>query len=307
MDWRRIRRLRALLCRESQVVAHTHLTSANIVGALAAARSGTAVVASLHNTEPIGGKRARTKQWLEHRVLERMTAGIVAVGESVASAHRSHLRGVEIDVLPNAVSIPAPMSDDRRQRIRQRLTGSDRPIVLAIGRLTDQKAHHILIEAFRSVSERTEPILLIAGEGPLRPRLEDLIRSTGQEERIRLLGERGDIVDLLAASDLVVSASLWEGLPVAILEAMAAARPIVTTDVGEIPKVLGEQAGVLVPAGAIGQLASAVSALLDNRSHREELGAQALQVVLERHSAAAWANRLRQIYVRAAASTPANR
>lgn len=152
--------------------------------------------------------------------------------------------------IPYGIEIP-PRKRDVVSSLRDRLQlPPDRFIWVAVGSLTRPKAFHDLITAFTRVVEKGErTMLIIAGEGEERPRLEKLISDLGMEELIRLSGIRMDVADLLAASDAFVLSSHREGNPLALLEAMAACLPAVVTRVGMVPTMAvdGETAIIVEP------------------------------------------------------------
>jgi glycosyltransferase involved in cell wall biosynthesis len=138
---------------------------------------------------------------------------------------------------------------------------SRRPLILAAGRLAPQKGFATLIEAARRWGDLSPaPLLAIAGSGPLRTELTAAAAPLG--DAVRFLGHRGDMAALLAAADLFVLPSLWEGQPLVLQEALCAARPIVATRTGGIPDLTGEDGALLIPAGDPAELAAAVRRVL---------------------------------------------
>jgi glycosyltransferase involved in cell wall biosynthesis len=138
---------------------------------------------------------------------------------------------------------------------------SRRPLILAAGRLASQKGFATLIEAARRWGDLSPaPLLAIAGSGPLRAELTAAAAPLG--DAVRFLGHREDMAALLAAADLFVLPSLWEGQPLVLQEALCAARPIVATRTGGIPDLTGEDGALLIPAGDPAELAAAVRRVL---------------------------------------------
>jgi len=138
---------------------------------------------------------------------------------------------------------------------------SRRPLILAAGRLAPQKGFATLIEAARRWGDLSPaPLLAIAGSGPLRAELTTAAAPLG--DAVRFLGHRDDIAVLLAAADLFVLPSLWEGQPLVLQEALYAARPIVATRTGGIPDLTGEDGALLIPVGDPAELAAAVRRVL---------------------------------------------
>jgi glycosyltransferase involved in cell wall biosynthesis len=138
---------------------------------------------------------------------------------------------------------------------------SRRPLILAAGRLAPQKGFATLIEAARRWGDLSPvPLLAIAGSGPLHAELIAAAAPLG--DAVRFLGHRDDIAALLAAADLFVLPSLWEGQPLVLQEALCAARPIVATRTGGVPDLTGEDGALLIPAGDPAELAAAVRRVL---------------------------------------------
>ncbi|UCF88775.1 MAG: glycosyltransferase [bacterium] len=167
--------------------------------------------------------------------------------------------------IPYGIEIPARFEGDRTA-LRTRLAlPTDRYVWIAVGSLTKQKAFGDLVEAFSTVVKRDKnPLLLIAGEGEDRPRLEGMVRDKGLTEEVRLLGLRQDVPDLMAASDAFVLSSHWEGGPLVVLEAMAASLPVVATMVGTVATMTGNgKTAILVEPRRPERLAQAMSDLME--------------------------------------------
>jgi glycosyltransferase involved in cell wall biosynthesis len=148
--------------------------------------------------------------------------------------------------------------------------GTALPAVLCVARLVPAKGHRVLIDAAALLRGRGRPCtVVLAGDGPERDQLEEAAR--GRDVDVRFLGSRADVRGLLAGADVVVLPSITEGLSNAVMEAMAAARPIVATAVGGTPELL-EDRGLLVPAADPEALAAAIDRLLGDREQATALG-----------------------------------
>ena len=173
-----------------------------------------------------------------------------------------------------APPLPLPLPEGRREAARAALLGPkdapDRPIVLAVGRLVPQKNFHLLFDAASGWRGKDEPLVLVAGDGPERELLR--ARITSEKLPVRLLGQRSDIPDLLAAADVVVISSRWEARSLVAQEALRAGVPLVATAVGGLPELVGD-AAVLVPPGDRSALSEAVSGLLADPVGRADLAA----------------------------------
>ncbi len=301
-DPKRFWRLASFLRRERGDALHTHLTHANILGAVLGRLIGIPVVATLHSTSIEPRHDHPALRWLETLALRYGVQCIVAVGHQVAEAHRSRLRGKPIEVVPNAVSLPPGISAAERLALRREMIGDPaRPLLISVGRLALPKGYPDLLTAFAALRQ-THPsaALVIVGEGHLRDELAAQIAALKLEGHAILLGARSDVPRLLAASDLYVSASHWEGLSVAVLEAMAAGLPVIATSVGDVPRVVVSGAGVVVPPKEPAALAEAARALLNDPAQRQSLGAAAKAHVTHNHSPAVWLDRHLRLYQEAA-------
>jgi len=179
----------------------------------------------------------------------------VACGPGVAAALAEH-GCTPFATVPNAVG-PAPPPAGRAELGLEPGTR----LVLAVGRLVEQKNHELAIRAIAGVPDA---VLAIAGDGPLRPRLERLAADMGVDDRVRFLGVRPDARALMGAADAIVLSSHWEGLPLSALEALASGTPLVATDVRGLRElVVDDQDALLVPEEPEA-LAAALRRVLDD-------------------------------------------
>ncbi len=207
------------------------------------------------------------------RILRRTSGAVVAVSE--ATADRLTAAGLDRPVvIRNAVFPGTPVFG--RAEIRASLGVPSRtPVALCLARLEPQKRHDVLLDAWASVDG--DAVLWLAGDGSLRPELERRAAALGR--RVEFLGTRADVPDLLAAADVTVLTSDWEGLPLAVLESMAAGRPVVATDVGGIGGVLAGGGGIVVPPADPAATAAALGRLLFDPAARETAAAEGIRVV----------------------------
>jgi glycosyltransferase involved in cell wall biosynthesis len=202
---------------------------------------------------------------IKQRLLARFVDRYVAVSHAVAAQLSGKFRvpREKIRVVSNGTVIP-PRS------ARSSSTPRGRVQVLTTCRLHPQKGLDTLLHA---VSRVPDAVLLIAGDGPERQRLQDLARRLCIADRVRFLGFRNDVSRLLDACDLFVLPSLYEGLPLALLEAMAHEKPIVATAVAGNEEALADGAGILVPPRDPDALAAAITALASDPGRARSLAA----------------------------------
>jgi glycosyltransferase involved in cell wall biosynthesis len=256
---------------EGAAVYHAHLPSpmSGRYGLISAVLSGVpAVVATAHlYTEVPAGLRTALTQ----RLIEACVHRYIAVSDEVATRLREGLRvpARKVQVIRNGID-PGRYCRAPDPALRASLDAGARPIVLCVARLDRQKGHRHLVEAAGAVPDA---VFVLAGGGEERAALEAQVRNLGLSDRFRFLGQRADVPDLLAACDLLVLPSLFEGLPLAVLEAMAAGKPVVATAVGGTDEaVVHGETGLLVPAADSAALAAGIRAILGDRAMAQRLG-----------------------------------
>ncbi len=299
LDAARLRALSAHLRERRYDVVQTHLTYANILGGLTGAWTGTPVVATLHSVGQDPRFRHPVRRALETWALRYAARSVVAVGGEVARAHAPRLgRRRKPVIIPNAVPEIVPLSAGERASLRARLGCSEGHLaLLAVGRLAAPKGYPDLLKAFALLLPQYPGLRLwVAGDGVLRGELRSLAASLGLDGHVFFLGRRDDVPALLSAADIFVNASHWEGLPLAVLEAMMAGLPVVATAVGDIPSVLPAEAGSLVPPRQPEALADALRPLLEDAALRARRGRAAREHALRTCSVEAWMLRLRALY-----------
>jgi L-malate glycosyltransferase len=294
---RRAYQLLRFLRSEPFDVVHTHLVRATVLGVLLGRAAAISTVATLHNTRR--NRRLRETLLLaENLVLRYAAHRVIAVGWETARVHRERLGGRSIDVIPNGVDAPFSLKPTERAQLRRELgVGPDELLVIAVGRLHPQKAFSDLLDAVDTVRAKGHPVQLrIAGVGPLESALQEQIASRDLGGHVRLLGLRRDVPQLLAASDVYASSAAWEGLPIAMLEAMAAGLPTVATAVGDVGRIVDDESGILVPPRSPDQLARALATILSDPDLRRAQGEVARRRVHLHHGARAWSRRVLALY-----------
>ena len=192
----------------------------------------------------------------------------------------------KLHVVPNGVRLREP-DPALRERMRTELALSDSHFVfLYVGRLEDVKDLHTLLGAAARLPQSLagQVTVVLAGGGSCRPDLEAAALASGLSGRVRFLGARTDIPNLLAMADAFVMTSRTEGLPMAMIEAMGAGLPCVSTAVGGIPELLADGAGLLAPAKDSQGIADAMARLVTDEALRHDIAAKGRQVVAERYS-----------------------
>ena len=254
-------------------LVHSHEFSMSLYGAWGARRAGIPHVITMH-----GGRyyahRLRRRVLLRAAIAASSAVVVVSEGLRTHLTHDLWLRKARITTIPNGVRFLPTHESTLRAELG--LAPEDRAIV-SVGNLYAVKGHSVLLDAVaRLAGELPRVHIVIAGRGDLAAALEQQANTAGIRERVHFLGLREDIANVLASADLFVLPSLSEGLPLALLEAMFAARPIVASAVGDVPVALaGGAAGVLVPPGDAVALAEAIGRLLAQPFEARRLGRSA--------------------------------
>ncbi|SCZ65911.1 glycosyltransferase [Thiohalomonas denitrificans] len=286
-------RFARFLHRQRVDVIHSHLVGATVAAAPAARLTGIRHIGTLHDTYTL----------VEHpryaRLLQLAALGgtrLVAVSRQVEAALRQRVRiGRRLVTIRNGTRLSVAADSDR---VRRELGVDPGEVVITcVARLVPLKAHGLLLRAFSELRPLPRTRLLLAGEGPLRAELQAWAVALGVVDRVHFLGNRGDIPDLLAASDLFVLASETEGLSCSLLEAMAAGLPVVATAVGGNPDLVEEGvSGRLVPVGDGAKLADALKQLVDHPDLRAAYGDRAARKAIDEFSFDAMVGRYFTLY-----------
>lgn len=272
-DLKGLNRLYRFLKEKDYTLVHTHTSKAGFVGRLAARLAGVPVI--VHTVQGFAFHEQSSPLALQaYSTLERLAARWCDLLVTVSEFHRSWALSLGIGTEDKIAVIPNGINPERVQptlpadAIRHSWGVSHEELALLLtGRLAPQKGHEYLIQAIPILAKHLKrPFrVILAGDGPLREAIEAQVQSLGIQEQVVMLGFRSDIGNLLAASNIVVIPSLWEGLSVALLEAMATGKPIVTTTIGSNLEVIRDrETALLVPPKDPQSLAQAIIELAEN-------------------------------------------
>ncbi|MEQ8767387.1 MAG: glycosyltransferase [Planctomycetota bacterium] len=274
IDWALVRQLTALMRRERVDIVQTTLFYADVAGAWAAARAGIDNVLAWETVS--SPKWLRWDRKLAYRFTQKWRRQVIAVSQRTAQ-YLVDERGIDSDrvqVIPYGVDLTR-FTPGKSAGLRAELDlDPGARILVTVARLVDEKGHRFLIEAARSILETCpEAHFAFLGDGPLAEDIATRAKSLGIDDHIHLLGFRRDVSALLTSADIFVLPSLYEGLPNAVLEAMAAARPVVATAVdGTQEAVVDGETGLLVPPGDPDALVDPIVRLLQEPDTRTEMG-----------------------------------
>ena len=298
-----IRALRALIARRTFDVANTHSSTDTWIAALArtALASAPTIVRTRHISAPV--PRNLATRWLYRSATTR----IVTTGERLRKQviEETGIDGARVVSIPTGIDLERFRPGDRAGARAALGLPHDRRIVGIVATLRSWKGHRYLLQAVSDL-KRSEVILAVVGDGPQREALERLAGELGLGERIRFAGDQQDVAPWMQAFDLFCLPSYAnEGVPQALMQAMACALPVVTTPVGSIDEIVtdGDNGVMVRPEDAQG-LRAALAALLDDESRRRQLGERALATARARFGEALMVDRMLTVF-REAAGSPA--
>jgi len=270
--------LRRLIRAGRYDVVHAHGFKAALVARPAALFGGCRNrIVTVHNH--ILYRDISSAKKLVHRVLERSLAPlatrIIAVSDSIRDELLAEYRldPGRVVTIHNGIDLSPFLTLPPRAAAREALDLREDALVIGTaGRFAEQKGLRYLLDAAPAVAESRDIVFVLGGDGPLRDDLVARAEATGLGDRIRFPGFVRDVPGLLAAIDVYVQPSLSEGLSIALIEAMAAARPIVATTAGGSPEIVVDGVtGLLVPPAEPGSLAKALGRLLDDAELRDSM------------------------------------
>lgn len=306
-DWRVPFLLANALRRERVAIAHSHNWGTQLEVALAGRLAGVpALVHTQHGLdfgvgETRGEGRGFIRRWLK-RASARAYSAVVAVSEEVRADIRREwgVHESRLFLIHNGVHVPPSLPDAvARDEGRRRLgIGPSEVAIGTVGIFRPVKNFELLIEAFSTISTtHPEAILLLVGDGPLREELKAAALRSGAGDRIRFLGLRRDVPQILPCLDIYALPSISEGLSISILEAMASALPVVATRVGGNGEAVEDgQTGTLVPSGSPEALAAGLRDLITDADRRHRMGEAGRRRVLSQFTVAHMLSEYERIY-----------
>jgi sugar transferase (PEP-CTERM/EpsH1 system associated) len=277
--------------RERPAVVHTHGPDPMFYGAWAALFAG--VPTRLHTLHDTMLADAPWRHRLKFKLAARALHFLVAVSKAAEHIAAGELTTTRLLTIQNGI-------DQKRFSPSAAPRHSSSCIIGTVARLSPEKGIDRLIDAFAALATRHPAIqLLIAGDGPARPALVEQVNRLGLTDRVTFTGHCDRVKSVLDRLDVFVLPSLTEGIPLALLEAMAAGVPVIATAVGGVPEVVEDGvSGVLVPADDVTALAGAIDQIVADPSRRRDLAQNGRTRVVDRFSLSAMAAAYRELYRR---------
>lgn len=208
----------------------------------------------------------------------------VVIAPSAEIADRIRRTAPAVDVHEIVPTFPSPSPRRSRSEVRTGLgVGDEVTLVVVPARMHPQKDHETVVRAIAALDATAQPVVaLLVGDGPTRRSVEALVEELGQTERLRLLGHRDDVADLVAAADVVLVGSTWEAVPLVVLEAMTLGVAVISSNVGIVGELVDAEGPVvrIVPVGDVLAMAAALRELVSSPASRTSLAHRGAEVAL---------------------------
>lgn len=293
-----VRSIRRFISSHSIQLVHSHGYKSDFYAYLAARATGAAFVATCHLWTR-ATRSLRVYEFMDSLVLRRADR-VVGVSDVITKGLlESGISKSKLSTIYNGTDLLR--FDSAGATLREELGIGNRLLIGTVARLEKQKGLEYLIHAAKDViSEFPDSLFVLVGDGSLRCRLGELINDLGLQSRIQLLGERKDMPGIYSSLDLFVLPSIDEGMPMTILEALAAKRPVVATRVGAVEKlIIHEQTGLLVEARDVPALRDSILRCMRDQPFARRLGSNGERHVQASFSAEAMARNYIEIYKQA--------
>jgi len=207
--------------------------------------------------------------------------------------------GLKGALIPNGIALPRSNAVEARARFRaENQIGEDEVVLVSVGRLAPQKNHDLLLEALALAKQEAGRIrCLIVGEGARAAELNAKAEALSLQRVAQFMGHRSDVPQILAAADVGVLSSAWEGNPLCVMEMMASGLPVIGTAVGGVPELITGGSGIVVPPGNVEAFSGAIVKLAIDAESRKQMGAEAARVAQQRFGTDKMTRRYEELYV----------
>ena len=297
-EFARLFKLIKILKAEKPDIVHSYMFSANSYGRIAAIIGRVPlIIASERNVAEVGKDKGKFDIYID-KLLAAFSQGIICNSDKASSSlvEKYSFNRKKVFTVHNGIDI----NDFLKQRNYSSSKKSKRKVIGTVGSLCPQKNHRLFLDMAKIVLERSENKqikFLIIGRGPLRNELERYSKGLSIEANVVFTGEREDILELLQSMDVFVMTSLYEGLPNAIIEAMAAGVPVVATDVGGNSElVINRETGFLCRSNDAKALVEKVIGLISNENAAQQLGKKGREKIVKEFTVEKMVNQTENIY-----------
>jgi len=301
-DLRAIKSLYRYIEQKNPHIIHTHGIRANFIGRLAARKTGKPIVTTVHSSMYHDYSHT-IKKTFYHRI-EKLTRPYTTKYIAVADSLKKELIGDgvpedKIKLIYNGLSPNFPLDEKVEPFLRSELKiGEDIPILISIGRMEAVKNQEMLLEIFATLKQNKIPFHgVLAGDGPLLPQLKEQAEVKGIKDDVSFLGFRKDICGLLSESDVFLLTSNMEGMPITILEAMAARTPVVLSDVGGMPEIVRlAKNGYIVPVNDVEQFAARIQEIIVQPDLKQKLADNGYTTLINRFTSEQFIDNTLEVY-----------
>ena len=295
LDWKAVRAIRRCVETHQVDLIHTHGYKANFFGWVARRKLGIPVVATIH----IWSRRnvyLHLYTILDQLILRWFDKAIGVSDEIVSSLRRARIAPERIDKVSNGIHVE--MFEGAAPALADRIGKKDRVVVGMVSRLLPEKGVEYFVRAAQQVQAICpQAFFVLVGDGLEAPRLKALARELGIEDRVLFAGQRSDMPNVYASLDIFVLPSLNEGMPLVILEAMAAKRAVIATRIAGIPEIIQhEKTGLLIEPGQINPLRDSIVRLITDEGLRGRLADEGYARVRQFHSREAMSRSYLHLY-----------
>lgn len=299
---RQILRLRNILIEEGVDILHAHDFYAGVTGVLATRFTSTKIIVGQRHLKLSDRRIHHWGRYVMNRLADRVLVNAELIRDHVIASGSAGADRVVL--VRNGVDAKtAPVDEGQRARIHARLCrelglDSKTRLIGVVGNLRPVKGHRYLLGAMVKVLQAYPNVhLLLIGEGPLREEIEEEAQTLKIDSNVHLLGHRTDAADLMPAFEMVALASLHEGMPNVVMEAMTRGVAVVATAVGGIPELVEDgKTGCLVPSRDSGALAEAIIAVLGDDRYRHDLGSKGREFIMAKFSMGLMVEAVERLY-----------
>lgn len=293
-----ILRIVALIKKNNIHILHTHDLRSNFVGYIAGKLTGISIITSAH------GWIDKSLKVKIHNFVDTLIIGFfnrIIVNSEAMQKQISHLKFLDrkITIIENSVdtSMYNPNIDYGKTRKELGLN-TENSVIVTVGRLNKEKGHRFLLEAAHDVIRAfPDAVFLIVGKGPLEVELKNMAKELGLSKNVIFTGFFKDLPKILKLMDIFVLPSVSEGVPVCLLEAMAAGKPVIATNVGGVPEIVHhEKTGLVIESRNVHGLAKAIILLLEDKEKAKELGEKGQAFINKRFSTEVMIQKIEGIY-----------